>query len=200
MAILNQTINASALPTDIGAAFTLAKPLLIYIVGIVIYSLFIFKLYRFVAHRDILKLHLHSRFERGSTLSNIQKVIAYTFEYIILVPLVIFFWFAFLATTLFLLGSNSVAQVLLISMALVAAIRVTAYYNEDLSRDLSKMLPFGLLAVFMVDISILSISEITARLVELVSFPEQLISYLLFVAAIEFVIRVVFLVHLLFKR
>ena len=45
-------------------SFTLAEahttllPLFGYIIGMVIYSVFIFKFYRFVAHRDIIKFNL----------------------------------------------------------------------------------------------------------------------------------------------
>ena len=36
-------------------------------------------------------------------------------------------------------------------MAVLTAVRVTAYYNEDLSKDISKILPYGLLGIFLVN-------------------------------------------------
>ena len=36
-------------------------------------------------------------------------------------------------------------------MGLVAATRITAYYNEDLSRDMAKTIPFALLGIMIID-------------------------------------------------
>ena len=75
-------------------------------------------------------------------------------------------------------------------MAVLSAIRITAYYNEDLSRDLSKILPFALLAVFLIDLSYFSFSaSIDALLLALLSW-EIIIYYLGFVIALEFIMRI----------
>jgi hypothetical protein len=170
-----------------------AKPLLLYILGIVVYSLIVFKLYRFVAHRDILKLDLHT-YDHGfrGFLEKLKKFLYYVIEHIFLVPVIIFLWFAFLSLSLFMLGSNSPDQVLIVSMALVGSIRVTSYFSEDLSRDLSKMLPFALLAVFMIDTSLLQPAEIVDRLQILLGYPAEILSYLVFVVIIELVMRIIF--------
>ena len=84
----------------------------------------------------------------------------------------------------------SVAMVLLISVAIVAAVRVTAYYNEDLSKDLAKMLPFALLGVFLLDTSFFSFSEALTEIKQLFLLWENMIYYFIFVIGLEFVLRI----------
>ena len=48
--------------------------------------------------------------------------------------------------------------ILLVSMAVVGSIRVASYYNEALSTDLAKILPFALLGILLIDSSIVSLS------------------------------------------
>jgi len=91
---------------------------------------------------------------------------------------------------MFLAKSGNVANILLVSVALVAAVRATAYYNEDLSRDLAKMLPFALLGVFLVDISYFSFSNSIELVKQMPSFWKTMAYYLGFVIALEFVLRI----------
>jgi hypothetical protein len=78
----------------------------------------------------------------------------------------------------------------LVSIALVSAIRVAAYYSEDLSRDLAKMLPFALLGIYLVDQSYFEF-EVSLELLK--SVPEYwrlLVYYFAFIIALEFVLRI----------
>ena len=45
--------------------------------------------------------------------------------------------------------SKEPAQLILISISVVTAVRVTAYIDEDLSRDIARILPFALLGLFI---------------------------------------------------
>ena len=85
-------------------------------------------------------------------------------------------------------------------MALVASIRVTAYYNEALSTDLAKMFPFALLAIFLVDMSFFSYQ---GSLITIKQFPlmwKQLIYYLGFTIALEFLLRILNPIFKIFRR
>ena len=59
---LNATNTTIALNGDIGVIVTEIKPLLILILAIFVYSVFIFKFYRFLAERDIIKQHWHKKY------------------------------------------------------------------------------------------------------------------------------------------
>lgn len=168
------------------------KPLLLFVIGMVIYGIFVFKFYRFVAKRDVFSLNLaqYNKAEHPAIRRFLAGVF-YVVEYILLFPLFTFFWFLIMSILLmFLAKSGNVANVLLVSVALVAAVRTTAYYNEDLSRDLAKMLPFALLGVFLVDISFFSFSNSLALVKEMPYFWKTMAYYLGFVIVLEFVLRI----------
>jgi hypothetical protein len=90
----------------------------------------------------------------------------------------------------FLGRDQAIESILTSSIALVSGIRVAAYYNEDLSRDLAKMLPFALLAIFLINRSYFEF-EISLELLK--SIPEYwtlLVYYFVFIVALEFVLRI----------
>ena len=66
---------------------------------------------------------------------------------------------------------------------------MAAYYNEDLSRDLAKILPFAVLAIFLIDGSFFQISESLENLREVNNHRESILYYLLFLVAVEFALR-----------
>jgi hypothetical protein len=131
------------------------SPLVLFIIGIAVYALFIFKFYRFLARRDVIRLRMN-KWKHGfeGFVEKVYLFFAYIAEYLVIIPLLTFFWFFVLAMFIMLLTKNQTLEtVLLVSMAVVGAVRVTSYYSEDLSRDLAKMIPFALLGIFIVDMS-----------------------------------------------
>lgn len=173
-------------------AIDVVTPMALFLLGMVIYSIFIFKFYRFLGRRDTFKLDLHKY--NKATLGFIRKIFAsilYVIEYIIIMPLFTFFWFVILTVLLvFLSKEQAVENILLVSGAVVASVRVTAYYDEDLSKDLAKMLPFALLGVFLVDISFFSASNSWELIKLLPGMWKIMAYYLLFIIALEFILRI----------
>lgn len=172
--------------------FELIKPLVFFIVGITIYSLFIFHFYRFLARRDVLGLELTKT--PHNFMGFLKKMITlmfYTVENLVLTPLFVFFWFFVLVALITLLTRNpSANDILITSVALVAAIRISAYYNENLSQDLAKMIPFALLGIFLVDASFFSIEGSISVAKQLPNTWRLLVYYLVFVTSLEFVLRI----------
>ena len=189
-ATINQTVNAS-LHTDLGSITSTIKPLLILILGIAIYSFFIYKFYRFLAERDILKLHWHKKYGTEGVMQKFAKVFFYLLENVILIPVIVFFWFIILAALLLLLSNNDAGPIMLISMAIIGAIRITSYYTEDLSRDLAKMIPFTFLGVFIINLDYSSFATIGAKALAFIDMGSAFVFYLLFVAALELVMRII---------
>lgn len=168
------------------------QPLLFFILGVTVYSIFIFKFYRFLSRRDIIKLKLESQGGFIGWLKKLGKSIIYLIENIILTPIIIFFSFAVLTTFLLILTKNgSFESVILTSMALIAAVRITSYYNENLSQDLAKMVPFALLGIFLIDINYFSLEYALAIVRQIPSFWIQLAYYLIFVIALEIALRII---------
>lgn len=172
-------------------ALPVLKLLVFYVVGITIYSVFIFKFYKFIARKDIFELNLQQYGER-----KISNFFLYVLEYLIIFPLITAFWFVILFLLLvFLTKNQEITSVLLTSMAIIAIVRVTSYYNEELSKDLAKMLPFTLLGIFLIDASYFSVSSSIDLLNQAPLYIKDFIYYFLFVVIVEFVSRICYSIY-----
>ena len=171
------------------------------IIIIIIYSIFIWKFYQFIAKKDIIKLNLnqYNRF-RHNVLIKISASLLYFLEYIIILPFLVFFWFVIFSLFLLVLieASSETANILLISAAVISAIRVTAYYSEDLSKDLAKVIPFTLLAIALITPNFFDISRFISRFGEIPSFINSVLFYLVFIIVLEVVLRILDFVFSLF--
>ncbi len=176
---------------DVNDAWDLLWPVSIYVLGMSAYAVFVFKFYRFVAARDMFKLDI-SRYEGRShgPGRSVLHIVLYVFKYLVLFPVFAFFWFAVLTLILaFLSKEQDFSDTLLIALATVAAIRVTSYFKEDLSRDLAKILPFAVLGIFLVDASFFDVTDSLENLKVAGDFSESILYYLLFLIGLEFVLR-----------
>ena len=176
---------------DYDDALDLLQPVAVYVLGMAVYAFFVFKFYRFMASRDMFELDLSKYAEsRFRWVRAFLHAILYIGKYIILFPVFAFFWFAFLTVTLtFLSKGQSFSDILLMALVTVSTIRVTAYYDEDLSRDLSKILPFAVLAIFLIDASFFTIAESLEVLKKVRDYSENIFYYLVFLIAVEFALR-----------
>lgn len=177
--------------TLIEATATL-RPLVFFVIGMAIYAIFIFNFYRFMGRKDIFQLNVE-KFEQSKyrSLRILLHLVFYIGKYLIMFPIVAFAWFIILTILLTFLAKNrSVDSILLVAMAVLSAIRVTAYYNEDLSKDLAKMLPFALLGVFLIDFSYFSIPASLDALQQTSAQFNSIVYYLGFVIGLEFILRI----------
>ncbi len=173
-------------------ALVVLKPLTFFVMGMALYAIFIFNFYRFLGRRDMFELNL-KRYEQSKMRALRMTIHFYSYvgKYLILFPLVAFAWFVILTMLLaFLARQQPIESILLVAMTVLSSIRITCYYNEDLSRDLSKILPFGLLAVFLIDLSYFSFSETLNSLQQAFLSWEIIVYYLGFVIALEFIMRI----------
>ena len=158
---------------------------------IVIYSTFVFYFYRFLAKKNIIELNLNQYNQYQNHL--LVKLLAATFfiiEYIILLPVLTFFWFATLSILILLLAKGiDIHTVLLVAAAFVASVRVTSYLREDLSKDLAKMLPFTLLAIAITTAGFFNPADLISRFSEIPNLFTNIPYYLLFIVAIELIMR-----------
>jgi len=164
---------------------------------IVIYSVFVFYFYHFLARKNIIEFNLNQYNQYSNQLLvKVLAVIFYIVEYIVLLPVLTFFWFAILSILVLLLAEGmGVSTVLLISAALVTSARVASYLNEDLAKDLAKMLPFTLLAITITTTGFFDVSSLLSRIYEIPSLFSKIPYYLLFIVVIELVMRIVDFVH-----
>ena len=163
----------------------------VFVLGMTAYVLFIFKFQRFMSTRDMFELDL-SKYEesRYPQVRSTLHVIFYIAKYLMLFPICAFFWFAVLTVLLsFLSKGRSFEDTLLMALAVTSVIRVTAYYHLRPSRDLAKILPFAVLAIFLIDASFFTISQSLDALKQAEEHTERILYYLAFLVALELVMR-----------
>ena len=168
----------------------------IFILLISIYSIFVWKFYRFLAKRDLLELNLNQyNNSEHPFLKKFFEVLLFIAEYIIILPVVVFFWFFVISIILLLLAKeHSISNILLISATMVGAVRISAYYNEDLSKDLAKLFPLTVLAVAFLTPNFFDLNDTISKISEIPNLFTNIIFYLIAIVILEFVLRIFFLI------
>jgi hypothetical protein len=121
------------------------------------------------------------------------------FLYLLMFPLISFLFFLLLSGALMYLGDaeQDPVLVLTLSMSLVLAVRVAAYFNEPTSHDLAKMLPLGFLGVFLVRANVeasQTVIESLRRVMHVFDDMTLVLLYFGIVVIVEYMSRAVFLV------
>ena len=122
---LSNSFNFTSANFSVQEAVGVLQPLLLLILGITIYSIFIFKFYRFLARKDVFNLNLRQYNEYEGFFAKIWDGILYTVEFLIIFPLFVFFWFIIIAFFIGVISTRPFGHVLLVSMGLVAAARLS---------------------------------------------------------------------------
>lgn len=167
-------------------------PTLMAIIAIAAYSGFVFMFYRLLAKRDILTLDL-KRFEDSMTgrIRVFFRSLLFVAQYVLLIPILIGFWTVVMATILTLLSDSSDhSRNAMIATSVVGAVRILAYWTEDLSRDVAKMLPFAVLGVFLVGSTSVNFSEFEALYSNLPELADAYLNSLILLSILETVLRV----------
>ena len=176
---INKALENFSLGDILNGDLSLFTWLFSIIILIAIYSIVIYHFYRYIARRDCFKASKRKH----------SKTVGF-FKYIFLFPFVAFLFFmGFSLMLIFLTKNYEISQIMYTSFALVIAIRITAYYTEDLSRDVAKMLPFAILGVFLVDSSYFSTETVTTRLNALPDNVDYIIQFLFLIILVEWILR-----------
>lgn len=161
---------------------------------VAVYAVFIWKFYVFISTKDILKLNL-KKYNRAKHPIVIKLVAVglYFLEYLIILPILIFFWLIVFSILLLLISKGlSAKAVVLISAVTIASVRVISYipkYGETVSSEVAKIIPLTLLAISITNPLFFKLG---AMLKELAKFPEVLSgikSYFFFIFGIELLMR-----------
>ena len=174
--------------------------LLTYTAGMVLYSFFVWKFYRFVARREIIPINLEKYSSQGKRSP--LRIGAYIVSYMFLFPFFLFLWFFVYSFFIYFLARDiPTGTVMLISITVIVATRVAAYYKEDLARDLGKLLPFSLLAIFLTSpayvsdtSNFFSLSDLEQRFQEIPLLSVSIIQFILYAIFVEAFLRIVFLI------
>lgn len=166
--------------------------LLGYSVGMVIYGVFIWNFYRFLARREMIPLRLKKYETDGK---KITSILAYFVKYVIVFPLVVLVWFVVYSTFLFFMAPDlPVEHVFLIVISLVVTVRISAYYKEDLAKDFAKLIPFALLGIFLTSSIFFTIEDVAERTLGFLPFLGKILGFVTYAIIVEAILRILFLV------
>jgi hypothetical protein len=177
---------------DFAYLLTQLQPLVILVGGMVVYLVLIYKFYSILARKHIIKFNLKKHARLGhSPLKKALRVILYAVQYLLLFPIIAFFGFVIMAVLICFMSKETPFQtIMLMSMGVVASVRVSAYYNEPLAKEVAKMLPLALLGIFVVDINYFSLEHTIELLSSAPAYWELGLYYLGFTIVLEFLLRI----------
>ncbi|HOH04487.1 MAG TPA: hypothetical protein PK032_03375 [Candidatus Pacearchaeota archaeon] len=169
---------------------------------VTLFFIFIWKLYHIISKKNLIELNLKQYNKaRHPGFKKITGTILYFLEYIIIFPFFVIFWFSIFIIFVMLLSRElDFSTVLTISTIIIIVIRTTAYYKQALSRDISKLLPFTLLAVAITEKEFFNFESIFARAAELPLFFENILVYIGVIVAVEIILRLMDFILSLFKK
>lgn len=178
--------------------------LVIFTAGLFLYAVFVWKFYRTVSKRDLFKIDLKKYnlpYVRWRRTKKVGSSILYAFKHIVIFPLYTSFWFALLSVFLFIMAKEMVvSQIIYISIAMIATVRITAYYHEELAGDLAKVLPFSLLAILFTEPSFFSFDVFYSRITQIPSTIPIIVEAFIFTLVLEWALRLMYLIRTEIKQ
>jgi hypothetical protein len=175
--------------------------LLLVVILVVIYAILIWKFYRWISKREILKLSVWIKSRTSSPGgSKFLGGIFYLIENLVFLPVIIFLWFLFVTIFLiFLTQGMEVGTVLTLSAIIITAIRMSSYYKEEVARELAKMLPLTLLAVALTQYGTFNFSEIIKNISLIPNYISEIWIYFIFIFVVEFILTLFDLIFRYFR-
>lgn len=170
--------------------------LLLFSLLLAAYGILVWKFHTLVSKKDLLTLNLAQYNQTDHPFySKLLAVIFYFVEYIVILPVVLSFAFSILAIIiLFLSEGVAISQIIIIAVAIVASIRVLAYYKEEIAREVAKLMPLTMLAIFLITPGFFSLDRLISSIAEVGGLFNQILYFFMFMIALELVLRILDLV------
>lgn len=166
-------------------------PAALFAVSVAVFGFMIFHLHQIMARRDVLGRDIPWLRKWRPSIRILALFVIFVIRYIVVFPFIAYLWFLLLVVMVaFLYSSKEPSELLLIAMAVLTSIRVTCYYREDLSRDIAKILPYGLLGAFLVSFGQLDPDQFLDLLIRLRNERESAFYYWVFVVLQELALHV----------
>ena len=192
--LFNDPINQIIAPFEEGGK---GYAFLIFTVGLAGFSIFVWYFYRFISRRELIP----SFHKKKSDVSKIQFLM-YVILNIICFPIIVFVWFSLYSSLIFLLTVDLTFNLIaFVSMALIGVIRVTAYFKEELARDVGKTIPFAILGMVLTagrlfdDPNFLTYERVTDALIVFQNHIPEMLDAIIIISIIEAVLRGSFFVR-----
>ncbi len=198
MAFESITAQIGAMAGDAYATWELilgptAMNVLVLAFGIAFYAILVGTFYSKISRRVLFRLNLETRFKGfAGHADRFLRALSFILSYTLIFPAITFIWFFLLAIVISLLTKTaSLETVLLTSLAVVASIRICAYYKEPIAIDLAKILPLAMLGVFIVDPTIFSGEVLESRISEFVATAPEFAGLFAITISLEWLMRII---------
>ena len=189
--LINSIIDFDAIGANLGIELSFTD-LIFYSIGMVVYGIFIWNFYRFLARREMIPLPLTKYQTDGK---KITSIFGYVIKYVFIFPLVVLVWFVVYSTFLFFMAPDLPRDIVfLVVISLVVTVRISAYYKEDLAKDFAKLIPFALLGIFLTSNIFFTTEQLLDRLDDFIPFIGKIIGFVVYAILVEATLRILFLV------
>lgn len=134
---------------------------------------------------DIPKIDSNSKF-----VSFINRLVYFS-KYIVVFPLYSFIWFLIFSFLLVLIAkSRPIGEIMFFGIVIVSVTRIAAYVSSKLAEDMAKLLPWALIIVFLIDPQSITIGSVQISFNSFVQEIPKVAKYLLFIAFVEWSLRI----------
>lgn len=173
--------------------YSISFNLVFLVLLIVIASALIWRFYKAVSQKNVLVLDLNQYNKvSNQSLKWIFAIVLYFFEYLIIMPLVVLIWFGVLSLAMFVIVNEAyIHNILFVCAGVVISVRILAYFNEELSGELSKLFLFAVL-LFVLSLGRIEIGRVLEQLNLLSLFSFELAFYLVVIFMVEVFVRLVY--------
>lgn len=187
----------SKIPAELGTLFFI----IFHAITIVSYVLFAFTSSKYLARKNIFGLNLNQYNKSNHpTLSKLYGIFLYTLEYVIILPAFIILWFYLLSAFLSMfLASTSASLILLMAATLTVSVRILTYINEGMAHDVSKVVLLVFIAFSIISPQFSNINATIDVISQIPSIMNHILYYLIFVLALEFLMRIVYMTYTFIK-
>ncbi len=195
------SIKYTSLSSSIPPILFLAIKLFFISLFIALSIYVIWLLYKALSKRNFISLNLSKyNLSDHETKRKFYAVVFYFIEYLLFMPALILMWFtAFSLILLFIASNRSINEILMLSGSLVMAIRILAYYKEEIAEEPAKLFPFIALSVFLLTPGIFEINSIIEKIKEVPQLLESIVLYLAFIFIFEIIFRISYTIFQLAK-
>ncbi len=171
----------------------------VYVLSLAIGMYIVWYLYKKIANRDMFSIEMNEGKGFTGIIKNIINSIMYIFKYGVLFPVYTFGMFLLLATSLFFLSTGvSIEMIMLMTIVIISVVRLLAYVNEETAQELSKMVPFAMIAFFITNPNISNYQYNFPDIALLTSAQmlNTLSEYVIFLIGLELGLRLLFFVFM----
>jgi len=167
------------------------------VIIVVVYTVFTWRLHISIGTKNVFSFNLDKyNNSENPTLSKLAASGLYFLEYVLIIPFIVFFWFAIFTAFLILLVEESfdISVIILISAVAVASIRMACYipkYGENVAKELSKILPITFLGIAVLEPTIFTdfSGRLLKRISEIPEFLSGIFMFFFFIVSLEILLR-----------